>query len=243
MELLEELKIKTETYYAVQKSRVQAELRIGAYVRDERLDQERSEALMFWLNESLKKLETVIMKDVSLMLKDVPIWTEWLKGVYGIGPCLAGSLIAGMVDINRFETISALWHYCGMHVVDGEAPRRKRGSKITWNPFLRMTIFKTTDSFVKQNAEKCQYRELYDTKKKFYQIKFPDEVKIPGTKGQKDRVKYSKGHIHNMAKRYAGKIFLAHLWVKWRELEGLPISDPWVIAHGGHTGMIQPRAA
>jgi len=35
--MIEELKIKTETYYAIQKLRIQAELRIKALVRDERL--------------------------------------------------------------------------------------------------------------------------------------------------------------------------------------------------------------
>lgn len=235
MELLEELKIKTETYYAIQKSRIQADLRIQAFVRDERLNAERAEALHFWLNESLKGLEAIIKKDVQVLLKDAPIWKGWLTDVKGIGPCLAGSLIAGIVSIDRFNHISALWHYCGYHVVDGQAPKRKRGEKITWNPFLRMTMYKATDSFIKQSAEKSLYRRLYDEKKAFYQKKFPEEVK------EGKRTKYTKGHLHNMAKRYSGKIFLSHLWLKWREIEGLPVSEPWVIAHGGHVDMILPE--
>ena len=38
-----------------------------------------------------------------------------------------------------------------------------------------------------------------------------------------------------MASLYAGKQFMDDLWVMWRRLEGLPVTEPWVIAHGGHT--------
>ena len=237
--IIEELKIKTETYYAVQKIRIQAELRIKAFVRDERLTEERAGALHFWLDESLKKFEGIIKKEVATLLKDVPAWTEFMKDVKGVGPCLAGSLVSGIVDISRFNHVSSLWHYCGMHVVDGEAPRRKRGEKLNWHPFLRMTIYKLTDSFIKQNAEKCLYRRLYDEKKAFYQEKYPEPVTVK--QGTREITKYTKGHIHNMAKRYAGKMFLSHLWAKWRALEGLSVSDPWIIAHGDHADIIGPE--
>ena len=54
---------------------------------------------------------------------------------------------------------------------------------------------------------------------------------------------HTKDHLHKMAKRYAGKIFLQHLWVKWREIEGLSVTQPWVIAHGGHEHYIEPEVA
>jgi len=38
------------------------------------------------------------------------------------------------------------------------------------------------------------------------------------------------GHRHNMATRYAIKIFLLDLWVAWRTLEGLPVSQPYYVA-------------
>ena len=36
------------------------------------------------------------------------------------------------------------------------------------------------------------------------------------------------------------KLFLSHLWLKWREAEGLPITQPYAIAHGGHEHVISP---
>ncbi len=35
------------------------------------------------------------------------------------------------------------------------------------------------------------------------------------------------------ARQKAAKLFLSHLWVVWREAEGLPTTDPYVIAKGG----------
>lgn len=43
----------------------------------------------------------------------------------------------------------------------------------------------------------------------------------------------SDAHKHMMAKRYAIKMFLQDLWVAWRKLEGLEISDPYPVAKLG----------
>lgn len=83
-------------------------------------------------------------------------------------------------------------------------------------------------------------------KKAYYQKQYPEfltggiEHPTRKTKQGKSIMIHTKGHLHNMAKRKAGKVFLQHLWVKWRELEGLSISDPWIIAHGGHENYIKP---
>jgi len=240
--MIEELKIKTETYYSLQKQRIQTQLRIKAYVKDGRLTTEQAEALHFWMDEVLSKVEQKTKKEIEGLLKGIPVWEEFFKKVKGIGPCLAGSLIAGIVDIGRFRYISSLWKYCGMHVVNGRAPRRERGKKINWDPFLRMTCFKIGDSFIKQKPERCFYRALYDSKKLYYKEKYPEKVPLKTKKG-KTVYMYTDGHIHNMARRYAVKIFLSHLWVRWRELDGLPITKPWVIEHGGHQDYIAPQEA
>jgi len=50
----------------------------------------------------------------------------------------------------------------------------------------------------------------------------------------------SKGHIHNRAGRKMVKLWIAHIWTTWRQLEGLPIRDPYVQTHLGHDGIIPP---
>lgn len=169
----EEIIIKTESYYAIQGLRIQAQLRIKAFVRDKRLNKKEAKKLHHWNDDMLKNMEAGIKKEMELLIADIPVYKEFMKKIKGIGPCLAGSLYAGIYDISRFATISKLWTYCGQNVKDGEAPRREKGKKITWNPFLRMTLHKLSDSFIKQNPKTSQYRKLYDEFKLEYQKKFP----------------------------------------------------------------------
>jgi hypothetical protein len=48
----------------------------------------------------------------------------------------------------------------------------------------------------------------------------------------------SDGHIHAMAKRKTVKVFLAHLWQRWRELKGMPTRAVYVVEKLGHEGQI-----
>lgn len=56
----------------------------------------------------------------------------------------------------------------------------------------------------------------------------------------KFRVQYSPAHIHARAERKTVKLFLSHLWLEWRKLEGLPITEPYSIAILHHTGKEEP---
>lgn len=47
-----------------------------------------------------------------------------------------------------------------------------------------------------------------------------------------------KGHLDNMALRKMIKLFLACLWLEWRQAEHLPIRDPYPVDKLGHTKVI-----
>lgn len=49
-----------------------------------------------------------------------------------------------------------------------------------------------------------------------------------------------KGHLDMMAMRKMIKLFLACLWLVWREAEGLPITKPYAIDRLGHNSYIDP---
>lgn len=68
------------------------------------------------------------------------------------------------------------------------------------------------------------------------------QVEANGKVGKKTKYGVTKGtgHIHNMAQRKTVKIFLSHLWAVWRELDGLDVTKPWIIAQGGHSDYIAP---
>ena len=86
-------------------------------------------------------------------------------------------------------------------------------------------------------AQQGLYCDLYYEEKSRLRDLHPEEMMIGGKK------KYNDGHLHNMAIRKVAKVFLSHLWLLWREAEGLPTTDPYPIAHlEHHTHMIEvPR--
>ena len=101
---------------------------------------------------------------------------------------------------------------------------------------MKTLAWKIEEQFIKQGRG---YRQIYDQyKDRITKQRLPIGKCLEYEKCLKKLTKAEKpscvGHIHRMACRYAVKMFISDLWVMWRRLEGLPVSDPWVIAHGGH---------
>lgn len=117
-----------------------------------------------------------------------------------------------------------------------------------YNPEAKTLAFKIGTQFVKQGA---YYRELYDKNRAYYESRDDLKAEIQQKKGKKAKGKGANGestevetkgtkHIHLMAQRKTVKDFLSDLWVVWRQLEGLPRTDPYVIAIGGHGKVRSP---
>ena len=162
------------------------------------------------------------------ILEDFPIWTEFLRGVRGIGPVMAGVLISGF-DIHRARYVSTLYKYSGLHVIrskEGYRAQRKRKEDLIemeyvdakgktqtkmglgYNPWLRAKIIGVMGPlFLKHQSP---YANIY------YALKHREETN-PKLKD------LTKLHRHNRAIRYMMKIFLADLYTKWRTLENLPV--------------------
>ncbi len=79
----------------------------------------------------------------------------------------AAEVVVRIGNVSRFETVSSLWHYAGFHVVDGHAPRRKKGDAVTWNPKLKTALWRCIDAGLKNNVPLI--REMYE---KFRAIEF-----------------------------------------------------------------------
>lgn len=208
-----DLKILVRQFYDFQDQRKALSNRVGAY---ESLGIE-----LPWAEESLesiKKMEEQLGKQLGQVVKQFPIYTEWLSKVKGIGPRLAACLI-GELGSPRFDTVSAMWAYCGQAVNgDGEAVRRKKGVKSNWNPRLKMTCWKIGEQFVK--VKDCLGRDLYDQYKVYY---IDRDGETP------------KWKPHSRAKRRAVKHLLRCFYIAWREMEGLPITeaDPRTVVFPG----------
>jgi hypothetical protein len=177
-------------------------------------------------------------KRLGHILKDYPIYTEFLDGVRGIGPAMAGVIISE-VDITKAEYPSSLHKYAGLDVAsDGQGRSRRKEhledseykdkegkvqtkKGITFNPFLKTKLTGVLGaSFLKQSPDKCKYRQVYDDYK--HRLEHMDAHK-----------EKSKGHRHNMAIRYMIKMFLIDLYNEWRPLEGLPVAPTYTEAKLG----------
>ena len=181
-----------------------------------------------------------------------PVW-DWLTSIKGLGAGgEAAKLLAQIDDIGKFVTISKLWAFAGWAVDnDGETQHLKKGQKAPYNRDLKAICWRIADQFVKQRTP--VYREEYDSYKEDDRRKhpnvicqkcgslFPPDVKrCPGCKATNTgyNLLYCAAHLDARARRKIAKLFLSHLWVKWREEDGLPVSDPYVIAVLEHTNMI-----
>jgi len=260
-ERTEELKLLVSTYYALQKERIQTGNRIKALERSG-VAKSRATDLHEHLDEELKRIETWIADKVEDRLEGVDIYNAWLRHVPGVGPMLAAGLISVIDPISEVEKPSSLWKYAGLHVVDGKAPKRARGTKVDWNPFARTLTWKISDSFVKAGG---YYRKVYDRARHKEDNRAPFKVPIEDAqgyllaenvgsikkgemigrenfskfrkqaKGRKDvLVTLTDMHKFNRAKRKAVKLFIAHLWAIWRDLDGLPVRVPYVVEKLGH---------
>lgn len=67
----------------------------------------------------LMKLQEGVLKNMAMAeVKEHPLWNDWLKYVYGIGPCLAGGIIArALTSVERSAHVSQHWAYAGLAVV------------------------------------------------------------------------------------------------------------------------------
>jgi hypothetical protein len=219
----------------------------GKSVMSAYLEQEMYEVL-----EVETKLEVAAKAMAREGKKLGAIW-EWVTGIKGIAGNLGAKLLARIDDIGRFDTISKLWRYAGYAVIDGEIDHPQGGEKRPYDAQLKSAVYEITDQFVRQRTP--IYRAEYDEYREEDRRKHPNAIcKKCGTVfsptirtcpecGQTNKglnLLYCNAHMHMRAKRKAGKLFLSHLWVNWRKMDGLTVTDPYVQDVLGHTHIIPP---
>ena len=250
-----------EDDYDIQKVRIALSNEITAAKED------ISEQEAIFIKESvldrLNAIEKDMYKHMNKFIENVPIYTGWLKNIKGIGPALATGLVVLIgtqmsphieeVIIRRgphkgeirklnkgYATISKLWRNSGLAVNgDGLAERRTTGESLHFSPRLKILMWKIGESFVKGGKG---YRELYEQFRSDYDNKWKT-AKDCGSKGclskkNKKPGMCMDGHRYMAAKRKTVKVFLAHYWMKARELEGLPVENPFIIGRNGHGHLI-----
>ena len=206
-------------------------------------------ALVTWLFEEFEGIEKMIQSSMDTFSDQSPVG-QWMKSLYGIGPVIAGGLLAH-IDITRAPTVGHIWNFAGLN------PKVKweKGKKRPWNAELRTLCWKAGESFVKTcNKDGDVYGHLY-LKRKAVELEqnakkaFADQAKeaLETKTWKKDTEAYKAyvqgllppARIHARAKRWAVKLFLSHLHTVWYFVHyGKMPPKPFVLAHLGHAHYI-----
>jgi len=215
---MQELRQLVDMYYQIQKFRISVGNRLSA------LDREADEARSIdrgrweqWFTR-VKAIEGEIAQEFEGELELHSAW-PWLTQVKGVGPVLGGKLLGLIGDIGVSPTVSSLWRFAGQ---DPTASRLVKGEKAVFNKRLKTVCFLVGRQMLMVNSP---YRRIYDEAKADYEQNRPDWKPL---------------RRHYAAIRKMVKIFLSHLWVKWREAEGLPVSEPYILAQPGHSRYYGP---
>lgn len=255
----DEIRNAIEVYYDMQDIRIRTGNRKSAITREEtkRLKETNCENIevekpvyLQYIENQFKETETTISKFLGYYAKAHPVG-KWMLSIKGVGPVIAAGMLA-YIDIKKCNTAGSIWNYAGW---DGSRKVRTAGQKITWNPKFRVLCWKLGESFVKtSNLEGDIYGHLYREKKAWYEAKneaggfaekAAEELKLKKYGKDTEAYKwYNNGklppaHINAMAKRFAVKMFLSHLFEVWYEYDrGISPPNPFVQDHLGHVHII-----
>jgi len=191
------------------------------------------------IEDQIKVIDKIIVeieKDISIELATLPIYTRFLKNVKGVGPWIAGAVIAQVGFIERFHSISALRKYSGWYPVDGKAFRRAKGQQAGISTKMHQVLYHFVEGITKAKDE-VYYNDLLRYRKAIYD-KHPEYADRKATKKQK--IDGIPSHTLKMARRKTIQKFIADLFCVWRDLEGLPQTVPYAIGILGHEGFINP---
>ena len=213
-------------------------------IKDEKITEKERDYIekILEVQKKAEKYEKEYEKLMKEFVESELIYTEFLEKIRGISTILSANLIKEFGYCENATYISSLWKYCGMHVVNGEAPVRKKGEKLEFNAKLRTMVWKISDSFVKQRTP--FYRNIYDKEKK-KQVKMLDKFleglskedlkkfdKLKKAESDGTKRKKMRGFVSEVnpkapvtllnadlrARRKMVKIFLAHYWQACKEL-------------------------
>ena len=222
---------------AIERLRIATQVRLTHLAKQNKADAPSEEAF-----GRLKELESWIDIRVAEKLAYHPAY-HWFSTIKGIGSENIGKVLR-YLDINKASYISSFWKYAGYSVEDGKSPRAKKGEKTTYNYRLRTFCWRLGVALRKARGAYYDYyveRKAIE-KEKFiklgFQVVTAEEFKKLKKEAKETTV--SEVWVNNRALRKMIKLFLSHLFVVWREAEGLPVSPPYAIERLGHKHYYDP---
>lgn len=218
------LRVKAKQTENVERITLSLEHQVNLYVKDG-----LPEILVAHLRQeiaTLRKMTESMKRELPRIMKKTPLG-EWAKETKGLSYSLF-LLLGLMPPLCDFKGPASVWKYVGLHVVDGCAPKRRRGYCTGFNVRLRSyAIARVADGMMKCRGA---YRYLYDERKEATRISHPE---------------WTDGHRHADAMRIMAKAILRDAWCvandKTPKLESHQVSD----IHNGNAlpfGTSEPAA-
>ncbi|MBI4276253.1 hypothetical protein HY629_00225 [Candidatus Uhrbacteria bacterium] len=129
--------------------------------------------------EGVAKREELLARKIAKELKKLPLYREVFEPIYGMGPLIAGRIIAGMSDVRRFLTPWKLRALAGYHhMPDGSRARRQTGKTYNVNQLLKQGVWLWTQQIVKSPLEQGSPRERLDRRKGYELVKLLRERQL-----------------------------------------------------------------
>ena len=192
--------------------------------------------------KALKAEEARLKREMLAQLKTVPIYSQWLRHVYGFGEVACAYLLSD-VDIAKCEKPSSLRRFCGLAVINGRLERRARGVRSAYNSALRVKLYSAFVAMVKNGAKGAHSKYL-----RIWADAMHRKLSAPDTRPVNEGG--WRPSLARAARAYgwhkAADVFVEDLYTVWRSIEGLPVWPSYYAAklgyeHGGKISVNAPR--
>jgi hypothetical protein len=220
-----------DTAVSVEKLRIALGNRVSALQRGVDDAERPVPEVYVQLAKAAEDMEALIDKGIADELETWAVWREWLRHVKGIGPSLAGQMLALLLPPIPTKGPSSWYKAAGLvpeERPDGlmRLPRARAGEgKITYHPWLRRCLYNVATSFVRNGG---YYREVYEQAKARLLQLHEGETDWPPIR------------VDRVARWKTVKMFLAHTWEAWCEAEGIPARRPYIVDQMGHQYIPRP---
>ncbi|MFH0905167.1 MAG: transposase [bacterium] len=168
---------------------------------------------------TLERNKRRVTQELEYDLEQLGVYSIFQK-VVGVGPGIAGRLIAAILDINRFSNADKLVAYCGVHVVGndpngvgGRFPQRRRGEVANWDDRARKALFLFVDQCIRR--QKSPWGQKFLELKAQILLKHPNPIKDE----KSGKTKWTKGHIHATTRWKLATLFVRYIYREWKRLE------------------------
>jgi hypothetical protein len=235
------LLLTAEAVDDIEKSRIAMQNRLRAMRDDHGLEGTKEAERAAVLCDELIRLEKHAISDLEHAMKTHPLG-PWVKQAKGIGLKQCARLLAaigdpyirparehedGTVEPERPRTVAELWAYCGYHVIDGAAVKRRKGVKANWSTVAKSRAYLVAKSCVMQLTKPCAKDDeteltvhVDDCRCGRYRLAY-DYARL-----RQEGRDITKGHKDNRAVRYVAKLILSDLWEESQRLAGATPDSP-----------------